>query len=179
MTDAAWSIEWHDALPSTMTRARELALDGAPSGTVVVARFQSDGRGTRGRPWHAAPDSCLMFTIIARPRLAPESLERLPLQVSESIAEVLRSELGLVCVVKHPNDILVGGCKLCGVLCISHLVGQTVEWVLCGIGLNTTMTREQLPVDTATSLAIESVTAPSHDELLPKLLDGLSWLLPT
>lgn len=117
-----------------------------------------------------------MFTILARPALAPESLERLPLRISETIASVLRTRLRVPCVVKLPNDILVNSRKLCGVLCLSQVLGQSVEWVLCGVGLNTSMSVDQLPLDTATSLAIEGVPRVSHDVLLSMLLDGLGWL---
>lgn len=177
MPGGLWTLEWHAELPSTMTRARELALVGARTGTVVVADYQSEGRGTRGRTWLAEPGTCLMFTALVRPTLAPASLESLPRRVSESLAEVLGETFGLACIVKEPNDILVNGRKLCGVLCTSQVLGQSVEWVLCGIGLNTCMTTEQLPLKMATSMAVEGVTPPPHHELLPLLLDRLAWLL--
>lgn len=171
-----WQIEWHAELDSTMSRARDLAASGAPAGTIVVADYQSAGRGTRDRTWTAPPGTCLMFTIVARPALAPADLEALPLRVSESIAALLR-EMGVVCRVKEPNDILAHGRKLCGVLCTSHIRAERIDWLLCGIGLNTTMTTDQLPTTTATSLAIEDIPIPPHAELLERLLDGLTWLL--
>jgi BirA family biotin operon repressor/biotin-[acetyl-CoA-carboxylase] ligase len=177
VTTPRWQIEWHTELPSTMTRARELAESGAPAGTVVVVDYQTAGRGTHGRTWLAPPGTCLMFTLIARPHLAVDELTDIPLRVSESIAAVLRDTYDLACTVKPPNDIMVDGRKLCGVLCTSHLVGERLEWLLVGIGLNTGMTTEQLPLDTATSLLIEGVAAPSHDMLIGQLLDRLDWLL--
>lgn len=160
-----------------MTRARALAEQGAPAGTVVVADFQTDGRGTHGRSWLAPAGTCLMFTLLARPSLQPAELEELPRRVGVSIAETLRDELELRCTVREPNDIMVNGRKLCGVLCTSHIVGDRVEWVLCGIGLNTFMTVNDLPVPDATSLAIEGVSVPPHEELLGQLLRGLEWLI--
>ncbi len=159
-----------------MTRAHELAEAGAKAGTVVVADYQSHGRGTRGRIWSAPPGTCLMFTIIARPDIEPARLECLPRRVSASIADVLQEDLGLHCAVKEPNDLLVRSRKLCGVLCTSHIVGQRVAWVLCGVGLNTFMTTEQLPVENATSLLIEGTDVPAHAELLERLLVELDWL---
>ncbi len=153
-----------------MDRARELAEQGAPAGTVVVADFQSKGRGTRGRAWLAPPGSCLMFTLIARPDVEPAALTDLPARVSETIRGYLRESLGLDCSVKPPNDIVVGGRKLCGVLCTSKIVGDRVEYVLCGIGLNTHMTDEQLPLDTATSLLVELGKCPPHEDLLDEVL---------
>ena len=159
-----------------MTRARELADVGAPAGTVVVANYQTEGRGTHGRTWLAPPGTCLMLTLIARPRITPTELADLPLRASESIATMLRDDFGIACEVKPPNDILVNGRKLCGVLCTSHIVGEQVEWVLVGVGLNTRMTEEQLPLETATSLKQEGLVVPTHDELLELVLARLVWI---
>ena len=170
-----WCMEWHASLPSTMSRAEELAPH-APSGLVVVADYQSLGRGTRGRRWHAPPGSCLMFTIVSHVPFSIDELEALPRRVSDAIARTLAEDFGLACRVKEPNDVTVGGHKLCGVLCTSHLIGSDVAWILCGVGLNTTMTVAQLPRNDATSLLLEGVAAPRHDELLEQLLARLTWL---
>jgi BirA family biotin operon repressor/biotin-[acetyl-CoA-carboxylase] ligase len=172
-----WTIEWHVTLDSTMNRARELAEFGASAGTVVVADYQSTGRGTQGRVWQAPPGSCLMFTLVSRSMFSLAELELLPRRVSASIVAVLRDDLGLDCVVKEPNDILVRGRKLCGVLCTSHIVGDRIAWVLCGVGLNTRMTASQLPLPTATSLLVEGIEPPPHCELLDRLLGALAWLV--
>jgi BirA family biotin operon repressor/biotin-[acetyl-CoA-carboxylase] ligase len=158
-----------------MERAESLAPEAA-SGLVVVADYQEHGRGTRGRVWHAPPGSCLMFTIISRLPFDIAELATLPRRVSHDVARALCDEWGLTCAVKAPNDILVAGRKLCGVLCTSHLVGANVAWLLCGVGVNTWMTAEQLPHADATSLMLEGVTPPRHDVLLEQLLTRLTWL---
>lgn len=170
-------IEWHAELPSTMKRARELAASGALSGTVVVADYQSAGRGTHGRIWQAPLGTCLMFTIIARPTISFGELETLPLRVSTSIAAFLHEDLGVACQVKPPNDIMVHDRKLCGVLCTSHIVGNRLKWVLCGVGLNTHMTTDQLPLVSATSLVLSGATVPNHRELLASLAPRLTRVL--
>jgi BirA family biotin operon repressor/biotin-[acetyl-CoA-carboxylase] ligase len=164
-------VEWHDTLPSTMTRARELSEAGAPPGTVVAARYQSEGRGTRGRVWLAPPGTCLMFTIILPPPPNTADLATLPYRVSASIADWLSERFGLACAVKEPNDILINGRKVCGVLCTSRIVGDRIAHVLCGVGLNPFMTREQLPLETATSLLIEGVDVPAHEVLLGEVVE--------
>lgn len=161
-----------------MDRARELAEAGAPAGTVVVADYQSEGRGTHGRVWLAPPGTCLMFTLIARPEISVATLTDVPIRVGESIAGCLRDSYGLNCDVKPPNDIMVDGKKLCGVLCTSHLVRERLEWLLVGIGLNTRMTGEHRPFDTATSLSIEGMSAIEHPVLLERLLASARWLVP-
>lgn len=117
-----------------------------------------------------------MFTLIARPRFSPEVLDTLPTRVGASIAGVLTEELGLACEIKHPNDILVGGRKLCGILCTSRVVADHVAWLLCGVGINTCMSVADLPTPLATSLSIEGAVVPSHQELLAALLPALEWL---
>lgn len=169
--------EWHAELPSTMDRARELAAEEAPHGTVVVADYQIAGRGTRERVWLAPICSCLMFTIIARPVIPLGELETLPLRVSQAIVGYLCDELGVACDVKPPNDIMVGDRKLCGVLCTSHIVGSRLEWVLCGVGLNTHMTADQLPLESATSLALTGARVPDHRELLSSLAPRIMRVL--
>jgi BirA family transcriptional regulator, biotin operon repressor / biotin---[acetyl-CoA-carboxylase] ligase len=158
-----------------MERAEALARDAA-SGLVVVADYQTHGRGTRGRSWHAPPGTCLMFTIVSRVTFGIDELEALPRRISADIARALNDVFGLNCMLKAPNDITVAGRKLCGVLCTSHLVGADVSWLLCGVGLNTWMTAEQLPHADATSLVLEGVTPPRHDVLLDQLLARLTWL---
>lgn len=160
-----------------MERASELAAAGAPSGTVIVADFQSQGRGTHGRVWRAPACSCLMFTVLVRPHIALERLTELPLRVATSVSDVLRDEFGLCPTVKLPNDILIDGEKICGVLCSSRVTGQRLDWVLCGIGLNTRMDGGQLPLDSATSLVLQGVAGiPSHPVLLEMILGRLEWL---
>jgi BirA family biotin operon repressor/biotin-[acetyl-CoA-carboxylase] ligase len=158
-----------------MERAEAVAPDAA-SGLVVVAEYQERGRGTRGRVWRAPPGSCLMFTVVSRVPFGFADLEALPRRVSDDIARALNEEYGLCCTVKAPNDVIIAGRKLCGVLCTSHLVGADVSWLLCGIGVNTWMTTEQLPHADATSLVLEGVTPPRHDVMLEQLLARLTWL---
>lgn len=144
---------------------------------VVAADYQRQGRGTHGRTWHAPPGSCLMFTILVRPNMALDRLPGLPAQVAGSIGELLRDEFSLSPVMKPPNDILVDGKKICGVLCSSRVTGERLDWVLCGIGLNTVMQTHQLPLDLATSLVVAGVRdIPTHASLLESLLDRLEWL---
>ena len=172
-----WCIEWHEWLSSTMDRATDLAKVGAPSGSVVVADFQSAGRGTHGRKWHAAPGTCLMFTILVRPDLAPEMLEPLPIEVASSVALALNDYTGLAIGISPPNDLTIRSEKVSGTLCTSRIVGTSVEWVLCGIGINTNMRQDELPLPGLTSLAIETGGAHfEHGQLLEAVLERLRWI---
>lgn len=118
-----------------------------------------------------------MLTILVRPDLALERLTELPLRVATSVVGALREELDLSPTTKLPNDILVDGRKICGILCSSRVTGGRLDWVLCGIGLNTWMRPGQLPLDSATSLFLErNGDVPAHQHLLEMILERLVWL---
>jgi BirA family transcriptional regulator, biotin operon repressor / biotin---[acetyl-CoA-carboxylase] ligase len=144
---------------STNTRARELAAAGAPHGTVVTASEQSEGRGRQGRTWTAPADKALLYSAIVRPLddrhlLLPLAV---PLAVCEAAAELTP---GIECGVKWPNDVLVGGRKLAGVLIEAR---PQDGWAVAGIGLNLAISREEFPPDlrdTAISLTdLEPIAA--------------------
>jgi BirA family biotin operon repressor/biotin-[acetyl-CoA-carboxylase] ligase len=118
---------------STNARARELAVRGAPHGTLVTAGEQSAGRGRQGRTWSAPAGRALLCSLILRepPRL-------LPLRAGVAVSEVC----GERAVVKWPNDVLVSGRKLAGIL----VEGRPQEgWAVLGIGLNVAVRPEQFP----------------------------------
>jgi len=114
---------------STMDDARRLVRGGAPSGTVVVTDYQSEGRGRRaGRHWHSAPGESLMFTLALEQPKEPVTRS---LVMAASVALVLEERFGLEVAVKWPNDVLVRGRKICGILA-DHESG----WLYLGVGLN-------------------------------------------
>jgi len=129
-------IRWYDHLASTMDEAHRLAELGAPHGTAVAARAQGRGRGSRGRAW-ASPEGGLWLSVLCRPP-GPESMEGLSVRAGEAIANVLQATLaGLPPVtVKLPNDLLVAGRKLAGILSEARWEGSTPLWVVIGVGIN-------------------------------------------
>ena len=141
-------------LDSTNTRARELAAEGAPHGTIVTAAEQTEGRGRQGRTWSAPPGKALLYSAIVRPLDERHLLLPLavPLAVCEA-AEELAGGLALGgesapenfrCGVKWPNDVQVEGRKLAGVLIEAR---PQDGWAVVGIGLNLTITPEEFPPD--------------------------------
>lgn len=128
---------------STNTRARELAAAGAPHGTVVTASEQTAGRGRQGRTWTAPPHKALLYSAIVRPLEERHAMLPLavPLAVCEA-AEELQPEIK--CGVKWPNDVLVEGRKLAGVLIEAR---PQDGWAVIGIGLNLTITHDEFPPD--------------------------------
>jgi BirA family biotin operon repressor/biotin-[acetyl-CoA-carboxylase] ligase len=140
---------------STNTRARELAAAGAPHGTVVTATEQNAGRGRQGRTWTAPPGKALLYSAVLRPLEEHHAMLPLavPLAVSETAEEL---QPGIECGVKWPNDILVEGRKLAGILIEAR---PQDGWAVIGIGLNLAIEQSEFPQElqeTATSLAAVS-----------------------
>jgi BirA family biotin operon repressor/biotin-[acetyl-CoA-carboxylase] ligase len=129
-------IHWHDRLPSTMDEAHRLAAEGAPHGTTVVARIQEAGRGRRGRTW-SAPEGGLWLSVVCRPS-DPAVVEATSVRAGLAVAAALREALpGLEPIsLKWPNDLLVRGRKLAGILCEARWEGGQPLWVVVGVGIN-------------------------------------------
>lgn len=168
-----WIIERHTTVGSTMDAADERARRGAPAGVVVVAGEQTEGRGQRGRRWDAPAGSSLLMTVICRPSCDPERLPKVPEVVGQRVIDAIERLTGLRPVLKEPNDVLMNGRKLAGVLCQSAIEGERVQYVLIGIGINGNIAREDLPLETATSLLVETGRSWDLEEVLAGVLDEL------
>jgi BirA family transcriptional regulator, biotin operon repressor / biotin---[acetyl-CoA-carboxylase] ligase len=128
---------------STNTRARELAAEGAEHGTVVTAEEQTGGRGRQGRIWTAPPGKALLYSAIVRP--LDERHLMLPLAVPLAVCEAAEElRPGLECGVKWPNDVLLDGRKLAGILVEAR---PQDGWAVVGVGLNLTISTEEFPPD--------------------------------
>lgn len=122
-----------DSIGSTNDQAAELAAHGAPEGTIVVAGEQTAGRGRHGRSWDTPIGAGLAISLILRPPAA--QLRGLGLIGALAVVEALRS-YDLQAAVKWPNDVLLGGKKVCGVLAEAGWNGEQLEQVVLGIGIN-------------------------------------------
>jgi BirA family biotin operon repressor/biotin-[acetyl-CoA-carboxylase] ligase len=130
---------------STNDWAKELALLDAPEGTVTVAETQTAGRGRLSRVWFS-PRGGLYFSVILRPELKPAEAVRLVFVASLVIADVLRELYGVGVETKWPNDVLVNGRKVCGILSEASIMGEAVNFVVVGVGVNANFdVKEALP----------------------------------
>ena len=153
----------HQDTDSTNERARELALQGAVSGTVVTASSQSQGRGRQGRRWSAPADAALLYSAILRPLDLRHLL--LPLAVPVAVCEACEELAPVECRIKWPNDIWLEQRKLGGVL----IEARAPDWAVIGVGVNISIAEDQFPPDLrwpATSLGAGTTT-----EQLRKALD--------
>lgn len=163
------------AVGSTNDVARELALAGAPAGTVVLADEQTRGRGRRGRDWRAAPGQGLLLSMVLRPAGANAAI--LPLRVGLAAARAVEDAAGIPVGIKWPNDVVVGDRKLGGVLCEGAVAGERHAFVIAGVGLNVLQSDDDFPPDLrglATSIAAATGRAVDLPALAGKVVARLS-----
>jgi BirA family transcriptional regulator, biotin operon repressor / biotin---[acetyl-CoA-carboxylase] ligase len=129
---------------STMEEARRLAEQGAPDGTLVVADYQSAGRGRLDRRWQAPPGSSLLLSLVFRPAIAAHQVQQLTMLCGLGAAESMEAETGLAVGLKWPNDLEIGGAKVGGILTEVELSGVHVRYAVVGIGLNVNLEPQEL-----------------------------------
>jgi BirA family biotin operon repressor/biotin-[acetyl-CoA-carboxylase] ligase len=141
---------------STNQVAWRLGKEGAAEGTLVVADYQSSGRGRRGRRWQAPPGSSLLLSLLFRPPLAPAQVQCLTMACGLAVADAIQAQTGLQVGLKWPNDVVIGGQKAGGILTELELQGSAVAFAVVGIGLNVNLDPAALGEDLlvpATSLS--------------------------
>ena len=147
---------------STNRQARELAAGGAAEGTVVIAETQTHGRGRKGRQWFSPAGTGIYASLIIRPKISPGQAPRITLMTAVAIAEALLALLPLNVRIKWPNDILVNGRKLAGILTEISTDMDVVDYIIVGLGLNVNTTFESSPAEVktvATSILTETGNA--------------------
>ena len=128
-------IHYFPEISSTMDAARELAKKGAGEGTIVIAEAQTRGRGRLSREW-LSPEGGIYFTLVLRPRISPVYAPRINLMASIAVADTIRKLFGLKAELKWPNDVLIEGRKVCGILAEMDAEMDVVNFVNVGIGIN-------------------------------------------
>src|ERR1700674_909314 len=156
---------------STNRVALELGHAGEPEGAVLLAEEQTAGRGRAGRVWYSERAAGVYVTLLLRPRLAPVQAPLLTMMAGLSVHAAIQAQTGLVVDLKRPNDLLIGGKKVGGILTEMHAEPSQVRFVIVGIGLN--VNQEKFPGELATiatSLRAETGKPQSRMELLVRLL---------
>jgi BirA family transcriptional regulator, biotin operon repressor / biotin---[acetyl-CoA-carboxylase] ligase len=173
-------VEVHEALGSTQTRARELALAGTPHGTLVVAEVQTGGRGRLGRSW-GSPQGGLWMSLVLRPRFEARLASRITQTAAVGVAKALW-EIGVEARIKWPNDLLVSGKKICGILAESSAEnatgtakGKRLDYVILGVGMNANLDPAELGVPDREVTTVRSELGRDVDllELIRALLSDL------
>ena len=157
---------------STNDAAQSLAASGEAEGTVVIAEYQTKGRGRLGRKWISPKDKGAYFSVILRPDILPTELSVITLFSSLAVAKTVREAVGLPAFIKWPNDILIKGQKVCGVLTELNGEMDKVNFAIVGIGININTSKELLP-EGATSLSEEKGASISRLEFVRALFRSL------
>lgn len=151
---------------STNNAAKRAAEEGAPHGTLAVADYQTSGKGRRGRSWSSPHGTGIFMSLLTRPELHPSCASMLTLVAALAVTEGIKEFCGVDTLIKWPNDIVLNGRKLCGILTEMSTELECIHYVVTGMGINANM--EEFPEEigrTATSLLIESGKKVKRSEL--------------
>ncbi len=169
-------IVYKDAVDSTNAYAFRLALGGEPEGTCVIAEEQTKGRGRLGRLWHSPAGRNLYMSVILRPAIHPSRVYPITFLSSLAVADTVAALTGESADLKWPNDVLLGGRKLCGTLLEISTEADMVRFVIVGIGLNVNLKEEEMSDDIrakATSLLMATKKAYERVQVCGILLNTL------
>ena len=168
--DTEWAghpVKFYDTLGSTNLQAKMDAENGAEEGTLIVADMQTAGRGRRGRSWSSPPGTNAYFTLVLKPGFAVETSSMVTLVMGLAVAEGIRKVSGVEAGIKWPNDIVVNGKKVCGMLAEMSVEREYIHYIVIGAGIN--VGKQDFPAEiaeTATSLWEECGRKVSRAELI-------------
>lgn len=163
-----------DSVNSTNDYLKKLGNEGGENGTVVAAREQTRGKGRLGRTWQSKKDDGIAFSVLLRPNVAPSEVSAITPLAGLAVCKAIREYTRLDCVIKWPNDIIVGRKKLVGILTEMSAEFDAVEYVITGIGINVDHTSfpEEIAFK-ATSLLLETGRHIDKNEFLACVLEHL------
>jgi len=164
-------VVYREEVDSTNTLLRALAEEGAPEGTLCIAECQARGRGRRSRSWFSLPGKSLTFSFLLRPLLSPSFCASCTLLAGIALAEALEG-LGFSPALKWPNDVLLGGRKVAGILLETATDLDEVSWMVLGVGVNVNLEERDLASlpFRATSLLLEGGVPVLRVEVLRRFL---------
>jgi BirA family biotin operon repressor/biotin-[acetyl-CoA-carboxylase] ligase len=168
LRDSYWRVSVFESVTSTQIELS--AKENLKAGDVFVAEYQSAGRGRLDRTFEAGKSSALLFSLYLEPKRSKSEWSAIPLLTGLSLVNALNKLDGKLAVkLKWPNDLLIFEKKVAGIL-----VEATEGGVIIGIGLNVEMSKNELPVETATSLSIEGFSELDRNVILPALLKSVA-----
>jgi len=162
-------IHRYGSVTSTNDVLKGMAEKGAPEWTAVVAEQQTEGRGRNGRSWYS-PRGSLYLSVLLKPAILPMELQRMPVIISYALADFLMQGGGDFAL-KWPNDILLNGRKVAGILLEARTQGEDVHYIVAGMGINISFGQNSLPADLRDRVAaLEEITGDwSIDSMLKRI----------
>jgi len=176
------AIHYQEEVDSTQKIAHRLATEGAVEGTVIVAEEQLLGRGRLDRKWHSPKYTGIWMSIILRPNLPLQKAPQLTLVTAVAVVQAIEEITGLLPQIKWPNDILINGKKVTGILTEMQADADRINAIIIGIGINVKQKRDDFPEEIqqiATSLAEESGQSISRAKLMQAVFARLEKLYLT
>jgi BirA family transcriptional regulator, biotin operon repressor / biotin---[acetyl-CoA-carboxylase] ligase len=173
------NVHYEESVESTQKIAHRLAYENAPEGTVIIAEEQQVGRGRMGRKWHSPKYTGIWMSIILRPNIPLPKAPQLTLLAAVAIVQAIEEYTGLLPEIKWPNDILIKGKKITGILTELEAEADRINSVIIGIGMNVNQTKEDFPSELqeiATSLLLEKGERISRAELIKGIFNNLEKL---
>lgn len=172
-------VEVREAVDSTMNEAHRLVAEGAAEGTLVFAEEQTSGRGRMGRYWHSPKGKGIWMSLILKPRVPVYFVPQLTLLTAVALCRAIRRECGVEIGIKWPNDLLVKGRKVSGILLEMSGEDERLKYVIAGVGITANLTETDFPEElkpVATSLALESGSPIEREALIAAFLNELEQL---
>lgn len=169
---AGRGLYFYEAVPSTNAKAIELGRNMAPEGSAVIADSQTMGRGRLGRAWVSPARVNLYTSIILRPNVPPQSAHNLTFLSAVSVAETISAFCRKRPVVKWPNDVLIGGKKVAGILLELYSEADRINFIVAGIGVNLNMRGRQFPaaIRKTASSVLEECGSPVDRSIFTRML---------
>lgn len=172
-------LKYYDEVESTQTVAHGLVQEGAQEGTLVLAEQQNAGRGRMGRKWHSPKGKGIWMSLILKPGIPLQMTPQLTLLFAVALCRTIRGYLDLEAGIKWPNDLLIRGRKVSGILLESNAEDERLLHVIAGVGISVNLEPQDYPEelkDIATSLAIEAGHPIDREALLCRFLRDLEQL---
>jgi BirA family biotin operon repressor/biotin-[acetyl-CoA-carboxylase] ligase len=173
------NVHYEESVESTQKIAHRLAYENAPEGTVIIAEEQVAGRGRMDRKWHSPKYTGVWMSIILRPNIPLPKAPQLTLLAAVAIVQAIEDLTDLLPEIKWPNDILIRGKKVTGILTELEAEADRINSIIIGIGMNVNQTKEDFPSELqeiATSLFIEKGEKVSRSDLIKGIFMNLEKL---
>jgi BirA family biotin operon repressor/biotin-[acetyl-CoA-carboxylase] ligase len=168
-----------DEVDSTNNELKRLAAAGASEGTTVIAKKQLAGRGRRGREWFSIDEKGIYMSVLLKPDIAPEEVQAITLAASSAVCKAIDSYTRTKPGIKWPNDILLNGKKVCGILTELSAEPDKINSIILGIGINVCRKQEEFPAEIskiATSLSEHSDFELSRSRIVAKVIEEIEDL---
>lgn len=163
----AKNIEYYNEIDSTQLEAKKMAENNIENGTIVIANNQIGGMGTHGRKWYSENGKNISFTLILYPKCSVNILDTITIDIAQCMVNVIEIICGKNVDIKEPNDLMISGKKVGGILTQIVTYGEKIKYLLIGIGINVNSTEFPDTLrEIATSLKIEFGREFSREEII-------------